>query len=59
MTNVHLEQYEPGGSIYVSRGVKYRDIISKLFPQCDTRGLRIKYDGTLVLYTMTANGIFN
>jgi hypothetical protein len=34
MTNAHLEQYEPGGNIHVSRGVKYRDVISKLIPQC-------------------------
>jgi hypothetical protein len=31
MTNAHLEQYELGGNIHVSRGVKYRDVISKLF----------------------------
>jgi hypothetical protein len=33
MTDAHLEQYEPGCNIHVSRGVKYRNVISKLFPQ--------------------------
>jgi hypothetical protein len=33
MTNAHLEQYEPRGNIHVSRGVKYRDVKSELFPQ--------------------------
>jgi len=33
MTNAHLEGYEPGASILTSRGPKFRNIITKLFPQ--------------------------
>ena len=32
-TNAHLQGYEPGGNVQTSRGPKFRDIISKLFPQ--------------------------
>jgi hypothetical protein len=31
LTNAHLERYEPGANIQISRGVKFRDVISKLF----------------------------
>ena len=43
MTNAHLEQYEPGGNIHVSRGVKYRDVISKLFPQRGSKQSWVTY----------------
>lgn len=33
MTEAHLEGYKFGGNIKMSRGSKYRDVISKLFPQ--------------------------
>jgi hypothetical protein len=32
MTNVHLEGYNPNANINVSRGLKYRNVISKLLP---------------------------
>jgi hypothetical protein len=30
LTNAHLEGYEPGGGFQISRGSKYREVISKL-----------------------------
>jgi hypothetical protein len=63
MTNAQLEQYEPGGNIHVSRGAKYRDVISKLFPRAvlNTLGLRFKYGATepLIQYVRFANSILN
>ena len=32
MTNAHLEGYKPRANIHTSKGVKYKEIISKLFP---------------------------
>jgi len=32
MTNAHLEGFKPRANIRTSKGVKYKDIISKLFP---------------------------
>jgi hypothetical protein len=31
MTNVHLEEYQPGGVINVSGGKKFREIIDLIF----------------------------
>jgi hypothetical protein len=31
LSNAHLKGYEPGADIQTSEGVKYRDVISKLF----------------------------
>jgi hypothetical protein len=39
LTIAHLEGFEPGGSIQISRGTKYREVISKLFPQSKRRGI--------------------
>ena len=38
MTNAHLEGYVPGGNIHISRGFKYKEIISKLFAPTRRRG---------------------
>ena len=35
MTNAHLEGYDPEATIRISRGNKFKDVISRLFP--DTR----------------------
>jgi len=32
MTNAHLEGYKPHANIHTSKGNKFRDVISKLFP---------------------------
>ena len=32
MTNAHLEGYKPRANIRTFKGVKYKEIISKLFP---------------------------
>jgi len=32
MTNAHLEGYKPRANIHTSKGVKYKEIISQLFP---------------------------
>ena len=32
MNNAHLEDYNPRANIRTSKGVKYKEIISKLFP---------------------------
>ena len=37
MTNAHLEGYKPRANIRTSKGVKYKEIISKLFPGGGTR----------------------
>jgi hypothetical protein len=31
--NAHLQGYEPGDNVQTSRGTRFRDVISKLFPQ--------------------------
>jgi len=36
MTNAHLEGYEPHANIRTSKGLKYREVISKLFPGTTT-----------------------
>jgi hypothetical protein len=33
LTNAHLEGYEPSGNIQITKGTKFKDVISKLFPQ--------------------------
>jgi hypothetical protein len=30
LSNAHLERYEPGANIQISKGIKFRDVISKL-----------------------------
>jgi len=32
MTNSHLEGYKVGSNILTSRGIKFRKVIAKLFP---------------------------
>jgi hypothetical protein len=39
MTNAHLEGYNPNANINVSRGLKFRDVISKLFPGAPQRSV--------------------
>jgi len=39
MTNAHLEGYKAGGNIQTSRGIKFRNVIAKLFPEAK-RALR-------------------
>jgi hypothetical protein len=38
LTCAHLEGYEPGAPIHISRGIKFRTVIAKLFPQTKQRG---------------------
>jgi hypothetical protein len=33
LTNAHLHGYEPCGNVQKSRGLKFGDVITKLFPQ--------------------------
>jgi len=33
LTNAHLQGYEPPGNVQTSREPKFREVISKLFPQ--------------------------
>jgi len=33
MTNAHLEGYKSGGNIQTSRGIKFRNVITELFPE--------------------------
>ena len=33
MTNAHLVGYKAGGNIQTSRGIKFRNVITKLFPE--------------------------
>jgi hypothetical protein len=37
MTNAHLERYEPGANIQISKEVKFRDVITILFPDTSAR----------------------
>jgi len=37
MTNAHLEGYEPHVNICTSKGLKFREVISRLFPGTTTR----------------------
>jgi hypothetical protein len=39
MTNAHLEGYKPGGDKHISRGQKFVNVISKLFPQTRRRSV--------------------
>ena len=36
MTNAHLEGYDPTANIRTSKGLKYKDFISRLFPGITT-----------------------
>jgi hypothetical protein len=40
MTNAHLEGYEPHANIRTSKGLKFRDVISRLFPGTTTTTTR-------------------
>jgi hypothetical protein len=42
LTNAHLEEFEPSGNIQISKGSKFKDVISKLFPQSRQRGIEQK-----------------
>jgi hypothetical protein len=39
MTHGYLERYEPSTNVQISRGQKFKDVISILFPQSRKRGL--------------------
>jgi hypothetical protein len=39
LTSAYLEGYEPDAPIHVSRGIKFRTVIAKLFPQTKRRGI--------------------
>jgi hypothetical protein len=39
LTSAHLEGYEPDAPIHVSRGIKFKTVIGKLFPQTKRRGI--------------------
>jgi hypothetical protein len=50
MTNAHLEGYEPGGDIRISRGQKFGIVISKLLPQTRRRGVETQFRRRWVTY---------
>jgi hypothetical protein len=50
MTNAHLVGYEPGGDIHISRGQKFVNVISKLFPQTRRRGFEAQLRRRWVTY---------
>lgn len=39
LTSAHLEGYEPSAPIHISKGIKFRTIVAKLFPQTKRRGI--------------------
>ena len=39
LTNAHLTDYQSGGDIQVTRGPKFHDVISQLFPQTRRRSI--------------------
>jgi hypothetical protein len=42
LKNAHLEGFKPSGNIQISKGIKFKDVISKLFPQNRQRGIEQK-----------------
>jgi hypothetical protein len=41
LTSAHLEGYEPNAPIHVSRGIKFKTIIAKLFPRQKVVALKL------------------
>jgi len=41
MTNAHLEGYKPDANMHTSKGNKFRDVISKLFPGGPDSGVEV------------------
>jgi hypothetical protein len=39
LTSDHLEGYGPNAAIHVSRAIKFKTVIAKLFPQTKRRGI--------------------
>jgi hypothetical protein len=37
LTSAHLEGYEPGARTHISKGIKFKTVIAKLFPQTKQR----------------------
>jgi len=37
LTSAHLEGYEPGAPIHISKGIKFKTVIATLFPQTKQR----------------------
>jgi hypothetical protein len=50
MTNAHMEGYEPGGDIRISRGQKFVNVISKLFPLTRRRAVKAQLGRRCVHY---------
>jgi hypothetical protein len=50
ITHAHSEGYKPGGNIQISRGPKYKEITSKLFPQTRRRGVELAIRRKRVTY---------
>ena len=49
LTNAHLQGYEPGCDVQTSRGPKFKDVISKLFPQTRLpRGVEVSLQHSLL-----------
>jgi hypothetical protein len=41
LTNAHLEGYEPDANIKVTKGLKFKEVISKLFPETRQQGAEV------------------
>jgi hypothetical protein len=50
LTSVHLEEYEPDAPIHVSRGIKFKTVITKLFSQTKRRGIETSLHKEWVTY---------
>jgi len=50
MTNAHLEGYKPHANIRTSKGLKYREVISKLFPGTRQSGAEVSLRRKWVTY---------
>jgi hypothetical protein len=50
LTSAHLEGYEPNAPIHISRGIKFKTVIAKLFPQTKRRGIEASLHKEWITY---------
>jgi len=60
LTNAHLQRYKPGGNVQTSRGPKFREVISKLFPQTRRpRGVELSLSRQWERYLLSVIDVFS
>ena len=59
MTNAHLKSYKPRANIRNSKGVKYKEIISKLFPGSPRQsGVEAALRREWIIYSHVAESVY-